>query len=51
MNSLRYNSFEYQKDIIKIMDCYEEKLQENNKVEGSFGENNFYTGNASTAQL
>ena len=42
MNSLRYNSFEYQKDIIKIMDCYNEKLQIKDKVEGSFGKNNFF---------
>tara|TARA_Y200000002_G_C22679429_1_gene663393 strand:- start:141 stop:1772 length:1632 start_codon:yes stop_codon:yes gene_type:complete len=42
MNSLRYNSFEYQKDIVKIIDCFEEKILKENDSEDLFGENNFF---------
>ena len=42
MSSLRYNSFEYQKDIINIKSCFEEKLIKIDSAEDRFGENNIF---------
>ena len=42
MNSLRYNSFEYQKDIVKVMDCFEKKILKEDENKGCFGENNVF---------
>ena len=42
MTSLRYNSFEYQNDIINIMNCYKEKFLHHNLENDTEGENNFF---------
>ena len=42
MTSLRYNSFEYQNDIINIMNCYKDKLSHQNFENDTEGENNFF---------
>ena len=41
MGSLRYNSFDYQKDIGNIIECYNDKFKKIN-VENNYGENNFF---------
>ncbi len=42
MGSLRYNSFEYQKDIVKIMNCFEQKIIKKDVKQDHFGENNIF---------
>ena len=42
MGSLRYNSFEYQKDIVKIMNCFKQKIIKKNVKQDHFGENNIF---------
>ena len=41
MASLRYNSFDYQKDIGNIIECYNDKFKKIN-VENNYGKNNFF---------
>ena len=41
MGSLRYNSFDYQKDIGNIIQCYEKKFKDV-YFENNNGENNFF---------
>ncbi len=41
MGSLRYNSFDYQKDIVNIIQCYEKKFKDV-YFENNNGENNFF---------
>ena len=41
MGSLRYNSFDYQKDIGNIIECYNDKFEKIN-IENNYGKNNFF---------
>ncbi len=41
MGSLRYNSFDYQKDIGNIIECYNDKFKKID-VENNYGEKNFF---------
>ncbi len=42
MSSLRYNSFEYQSDIVNIMDSYKKNFLEKNQLDEKEGNNNFF---------
>ena len=42
MNSLRYNSFEYQSDIVEIMNCYNNNFLDKNQLDETEGDNNFF---------
>ena len=42
MSSLRYNSFEYQSDIVNIMNCYNENFLSKEQGNATEGENNFF---------
>ena len=42
MSSLRYNSFEYQSDIVKIMNCYNESFLNKEQIDVTDGKNNFF---------
>ena len=42
MQSLRYNSFDYQKSIGNIMECYEKNFSNISETESKLGSNNFF---------
>ena len=42
MDSLRYNSFEYQSDIVNIMDCYNKNFLDRETINENVGDSNFF---------
>ena len=42
MSSLRYNSFEYQSDIVSIIDCYNKNFLNKKQIDETEGDKNFF---------
>jgi len=42
MSSLRYNSFEYQSDIVNIIDCYNKNFLNKKQIDETEGDKNFF---------